>query len=207
MISLFIDTSASDVSIAILKEEKILSKINKNIPNKHSIYVVPFIDEVLKKASLTPDKVEKIYVVTGPGSFTGVRIGVTIAKTYAYLRKIPITAVSSLKMLALSNNNETILSLIDAKHDNYYLGLYTKEKEEIIKEHFGNKEEVLEIIMKYHPTIVSAEEINNEEIKSMKQELDISKIIAYYQKKEEENYFTIKPNYLKLPQALEDKHD
>ena len=207
MISLFIDTSASDVSIAILKEEKILSKINKNIPNKHSIYVVPFIDEVLKNASLTPDKVEKIYVVTGPGSFTGVRIGVTIAKTYAYLRKIPITAVSSLKMLALSNNNETILSLIDAKHDNYYLCLYNKEKEEIIKEHFGNKEEVLEIIMKYHPTIVSAEEINNEEIKSMKQELDISKIIAYYQKKEEENYFTIKPNYLKLPQALEDKHD
>lgn len=207
MISLFIDTSASDVSIAILKEEKILSKINKNIPNKHSIYVVPFIDEVLKNASLTPDKVEKIYVVTGPGSFTGVRIGVTIAKTYAYLRKIPITAVSSLKMLALSNNNETILSLIDAKHDNYYLGLYNKEKEEIIKEHFENKEEVLEIIMKYHPTIVSAEEINNEEIKSMKQELDISNIIAYYQKKEEENYFTIKPNYLKLPQALEDKHD
>lgn len=207
MISLFIDTSASDVSIAILKEEKILSKINKNIPNKHSIYVVPFIDEVLKNASLTPDKVEKIYVVTGPGSFTGVRIGVTIAKTYAYLRKIPITAVSSLKMLALSNNNETILSLIDAKHDNYYLGLYNKAKEEIIKEHFVNKEEVLEIIMKYHPTIVSAEEINNKEIKSMKQELDISKIIAYYQKKEEENYFTIKPNYLKLPQALEDKHD
>ena len=126
MISLFIDTSASDVSIAILKDDKILSEINKSIPNQHSIYVVPFIDEVLKNASLTPDRIEKIYVVTGPGSFTGVRIGVTIAKTYAYLKKLPITAISSLKMLALSNPNETVLSLIDAKHNHYYLGLYDK---------------------------------------------------------------------------------
>ncbi len=207
MINLFIDTSASDVSIAVLKDNQVLSEINKSIPNKHSIYVVPFIDEVLKNASLTPDRVEKIYVVTGPGSFTGVRIGVTIAKTYAYLKKIPITAVSSLKMLALSNPSETVLSLIDAKHNHYYLGLYNKEKEEIVKEHFGSKEEVLEIIDKYHPTIVSLEEINHEEIKSSKQQLDISKIISYYQDKEEENYFSIKPNYLKLPQALEERHD
>lgn len=207
MINLFIDTSASDVSIAALKEDKVLSEINKNIPNKHSIYVVPFIDEVLKNAALTPDMVEKIYVVTGPGSFTGVRIGVTIAKTYAYLKKIPLTAVSSLKMLALSKEGETILSLIDAKHNHYYLGLYDKNKEEIIKEHFANKDEVLEIIEKYHPVIVSNEEINNEEIKSSKQKLDVSKIISYYQNEQEENYFSIKPNYLKLPQALEDRHD
>ena len=197
MISLFIDTSASDVSIALYKNEKVLNEINKNIPNQHSIYVVPFIDELLKKSSITPDMIEKIYVVTGPGSFTGVRIGVTIAKT----------AVSSLKMLALSKEGETILSLIDAKHNNYYLGLYNKEKKEIIKEHFGNKEEVLKIIEKHHPVIVSNEEINNEEIKTSKQTLDISKIISYYQNEQEDNYFTIKPNYLKLPQALEDRHD
>ena len=72
---------------------------------------------------------------------------------------------------------------------------------------FSMKEEVLEIIDKYHPTIVSVEEIDHEEIKSSKQELDISKIISYYQDKEEENYFSIKPNYLKLPQALEERHD
>lgn len=207
MISLFIDTSASDVSIALYKNEKVLNEINKNIPNQHSIYVVPFIDELLKKSSITPDMIKKIYVVTGPGSFTGVRIGVTIAKTYAYLKKIPITAVSSLKMLALSKEGETILSLIDAKHNNYYLGLYNKEKKEIIKEHFGNKEEVLKIIEKHHPVIVSNEEINNEEIKTSKQTLDIQKIISYYQNEQEDNYFTIKPNYLKLPQALEDRHD
>ena len=82
-----------------------------------------------------------------------------------------------------------------------------KNKEEIIKEHFANKDEVLEIIEKYHPVIVSNEEINNEEIKSSKQKLDVSKIISYYQNEQEENYFSIKPNYLKLPQALEDRHD
>ena len=72
----------------------------------------------------------------------------------------------------------------------------------IEKEFYNHKRNGRELILKK-----KIEEINNEEIKSTKQELDISNIIAYYQKKEEENYFTIKPNYLKLPQALEDKHD
>lgn len=209
MITLFIDTSLTDVSIAVLKNTKVLSSINKNIPGKHSIYVIPFINECLIKANLTPDEIDQIMVVTGPGSFTGLRIGVTIAKTYAYLRKIPIIAVSSLKMIALSKeiNNNYILSLIDAKHDNYYLGLYTTNYQEEINEHFASKEEVIAIIKKYNPSIVSNDNLNIDNINILRQELNISKIVSYYMDKKKESYFTLLPNYLKLPQVLEDKHD
>ena len=99
---LFIDTSGTDVSISIINDDKILVNINEKVLNSHSIYTVSFIDKALKEANLNTKDIDKILVVTGPGSFTGVRIGVTIAKVYAYLRKIEVISVSSLKMLSLS---------------------------------------------------------------------------------------------------------
>ena len=205
MITLFIDTSSSDVSIALIRDEIILSSITKSIPNKHSIYTVSFIDEVLKNTSLEPTDINSIMVVTGPGSFTGVRIGVTIAKTFAYLNNIDITCVSSLKMLALSTSHDYVLSLIDAKHDNYYLGLYDKDNNEVIEEQFNNKEYVLDLINKYNPRVVSNEDIVIDDINVKRQKLDFVSICKFYKDKEKKNPHFVVPNYLKLPQALEEK--
>lgn len=207
MITLFIDTSSVDVSIAIIKDQKIVSKITQNIPNKHSIYTVSFLDKVLKEAQITPKDIEKIMAVTGPGSFTGVRIGVTIAKVYAYLENILIIPVSSLKMMSLSTKHKYCLSLMDAHHNNYYIGLYDQENNEVIPEQFNTKEKVLELIQEYHPEIVSNENLTVEEYIVTKKSLDIQKIVTYYQNKEPLNPHLVVPNYLKLPQALEEKHD
>lgn len=205
MRTLFIDTSSSDVSIAVINDGKILASITKTIPNAHSVYTVSFLDKVINDAGQIPNDIDKILVVTGPGSFTGVRIGVTIAKTYAYLRNISIIGVSSLKMLALSTNHEYCLSLIDAKHNNYYLGLYDKDNNNIIEEQFNNKDKVLELINEYNPLIVSNEDIKIDDIELKKQELNLANIVSYYQDKEPINPHFIVPNYLKLPQALEEK--
>ena len=202
---LFIDTSGTDVSISIISDNKILVNINEKVPNSHSIYTVSFIDKALKSANLRVDEIDKILVVTGPGSFTGVRIGVTIAKVYAYLRKVDVIPVSSLKMLSLSTNHDYCLALINAKNDNYYLGLNDKNNEEVIKEQFNNKDMVLDIINKYNPTIVSDNDLVIDDIVIKKQKLDISNICSYYQNKKSVNTHLIVPNYLKLPSAMEDK--
>ena len=136
MITLFIDTSSSDVSIALIKDNIILDSIISCVPNEHSIYTVSYIDKILKNANVDVSDVNRIMVVNGPGSFTGVRIGVTIAKVYAYLKAIPVICISSLKMRAISGMGDYILSLIDAHHENYYVGLYDKNMDEIIKEGF-----------------------------------------------------------------------
>ena len=60
MITLFIDTSASDVSIAIIKDEKIISKIVKNIPNEHSVYAVKFVNDVLETIEMKPNDIDNI---------------------------------------------------------------------------------------------------------------------------------------------------
>jgi len=124
MISLFIDTSLQDVSIALIKDGKLLSKINNNIPGEHSIYVTQYICDVLKENNICPKSVDEIIVVNGPGSFTGIRIGVTIAKIFAYLQNIRIVSITSLLARIIGNNSKYHLSQISAKHDNYYIGLY-----------------------------------------------------------------------------------
>lgn len=203
MLTLFIDTSFSDVSIALLKDNKIISKIIESIPNEHSKYAISYIDKVLKEASINPNEVNNIMVVNGPGSFTGIRIGLTIAKVYAYLLNIEVTLISSLKTLALSEEGEYILSLIDAKNNNYYLGLYDKEYNEVIKEHFSNIEEVKQLLKDYkNVKVVSNSNIRLESFTKI-EELKIEKIVNYYQDKEKVNAHKVLPNYLKLPQVLE----
>ena len=103
MITLFIDTSSTDVSIALIKDNNILSEICETLPNQHSIYTTSYLDKVLKIANIEPKEVDKIMIVNGPGSFTGVRIGVTIAKTFAYILKKDIICLSSLKIKSLNN--------------------------------------------------------------------------------------------------------
>ena len=84
MISLFIDTSNSDVSIAVCKDDEILASICDSIPNMHSVYVVPYLEKIVSEAGIDFSDIDKIMVVNGPGSFTGIRIGLTVAKILGY---------------------------------------------------------------------------------------------------------------------------
>ena len=107
MISLFIDTSMANVSISIVKDGIVLSCIQETIPNEHSKYATSYVKKVIDDAGIDANDIDNLLVVNGPGSFTGVRIGVTIAKTYGYLINKEIIPVSSLKSLALSSKYMT----------------------------------------------------------------------------------------------------
>ena len=205
MITLFIDTSNSDVSIALIKDNNLLASIIESMPNQHSIYATSYLDKVLKEANIEPNEVDKIMVVNGPGSFTGVRIGVTIAKVFSYILKKDIICLSSLKIRALSVEHDYCLSVINANKGNYYIGLYDKNNNEVISEQFNDLEYISYILNEYNPVIVSNDKMNllNKDIE--KTELDIINIVNYYQDKESENVHLVVPNYLKLPQALEVK--
>lgn len=193
MISMFIDTSLSDVSIALIKDGKLLSKINNSIPGEHSIYVTKYLDDILNENGLSSRDVDEIIVVNGPGSFTGIRIGVTIAKMFAYLQNIRIVSITSLLARVIGYNSKYLLSRIDAKHDNYYLGLYDEEYN-VITEKFTNVSEMEEIIDKYSPLILDPSS-----------EYNIEKIIEYTKKLPSENVHAVNPIYLKLPEAMEKK--
>lgn len=193
MISLFIDTSLSDVSIALVREEKLLSCIHNNIPGEHSIYVSKYIEDILAENNLSADNVDEIIVVNGPGSFTGIRIGVTIAKIFAYLKNIRIVSITSLQARVIGLDSNYTLSLIDAKHGNYYIGLYDHKYNKITEE-FGNLERINELKNKYNPLVVDPS-----------REYNIEKIISFTKTLDKENPHTVNPIYLKLPEAMEKK--
>ena len=206
MISLFIDTSTSNVSISIIKDGMRLSNVSGDIPNEHSKYATSYVKKVIDEAGIDANNIDNIFVVNGPGSFTGVRIGVTIAKTYGYLINKYITPVSSLKALALSGNYEgTIMSVISANRNNYYVGIYDKDYNNLIDEKFINAEDLVKLMEKYNPYIVSNDFNVLGIYKINKVNLDTVRIVNYYMDSEEINYHKLVPNYLKLPQALENK--
>lgn len=208
MINLFIDTSNEELIIAILRDDVLLSKKTKKCKNDHSVYAVKYIDDVLNELGLEPNDVNNIFVVNGPGSFTGLRIGVSIAKTYAYLLKKEIILVSSLRALALSCDNKIVISLIDAKNNNYYVGIYDMFDNHVTYETFTTKEDVLEKINKYEDVdLISNKDIKVDNYKFKKVELDIENIVRVYSKESEIiNIHEVKPNYLKLPQVYEEKN-
>lgn len=208
MISLFIDTSLLNVSISVVKDGHTLSLISKSVPNMHSIYTTSFLKQALDDAKVSPKEIDEIYVVDGPGSFTGLRIGTTIAKTYGYIIKRDITPVSTLKAYAISSkDNYPVMSIIPANKTHYYVGIYNEKFDSIVPEHFASYDRVLELITKYNPILVGADNYCLSDFKVNKVELDIPKIINYYKDLEKVNYYKLVPNYLKLPQALEDKKD
>lgn len=100
--SLFLDTHDKNIIEVLYKDGNVLDKNIRLSERNHSDYTMPMLDELLKRNKITPHDLGEILICNGPGSFTGVRIGVTIAKTLAYTLGIPIKTISSLDCLALS---------------------------------------------------------------------------------------------------------
>lgn len=124
---LSIDTSNYVLGIGLLDESQVMGEYISNIKKNHSVRVMPAIQTLMNECGVQPKDLTKIVVAKGPGSYTGVRIGVTIAKTLAWTLNIPMTGVSSLETLAASAGryfNGYISPLFDARRGQIYTGLY-----------------------------------------------------------------------------------
>lgn len=133
MISLAIDTSTNVMGIAIANKEKVIAEFITNEKKNHSIRVMPAIEHVLNEVNITPKQLDRIIVAQGPGSYTGVRIGVSIAKALAWSLNIPLVGISSLELLALNGRffDGVISPIFDARRGQVYTGLYRFERGEI----------------------------------------------------------------------------
>ncbi len=137
MTSLFIDTATSISIVAILIDGVVVEKKEVLSNNNLSKYIFSDLEKLLKE-----NNIDKIYVVVGPGSFTGIRIGVTIAKTYAWAKQIPVIPVSSLEVMASVSDKDIIIPFIDARRGYVFAGVYDKELNIIEKDVYINEEEL-----------------------------------------------------------------
>lgn len=199
MISLFLDTSSKKLVVGLVKDEEIISLVEKETVNDHSKYLVPIIDEEIKKNNLTIKDINKIYVISGPGSFTGTRIAVTVAKTLSYALNVPVKSISALKQYVFEyENNDYYAVILNERTDKAYFGLYDKDYNEVIPEEYTSLDKINEKLSSYvtNKLLVITDMEYPYSNRTTETKLNLVKLINYY-KDEEDNSFNIKPSYLK----------
>ena len=129
---LSIDTSSSICSVAILEDTKIIKEMHNFSEKEHSETLMPMIDELFKTSNLSLDNIGLIACSVGPGSFTGIRIGIATVKAFADAKNIPVVGVNSLEAMAYlgvsQKGDGEYVSILDARNDNVYFAIYKMKK-------------------------------------------------------------------------------
>ena len=203
---LYIDTSSSYLNTALVDDNNLLASINEEFGQSLSEVVVPKIVSMFQENNIEPKDIDKIIVVNGPGSFTGIRIGITIAKVYAWSLNIPITTIDSLSAMALSSKENKIhIPMINARRGYVYGAIYDEDNRILLKPQHIKQIDLEKEYQKYpNREIISNDELEiNEQIKSYTP--DFLKIVNFYKDKENINPHAVNPEYLKLTEAEESK--
>lgn len=209
MLTLAISTSSKICSVALLEDDRPIKELNIDNLKTHSENLMPLIHEVLKKENKNVTEIDLIACDVGPGSFTGIRIGISTAKAIAEVNQIPVVSCTSLEALSFNVNSNTICSLIDARNNQVYCGIFN-EKHEIIKNYMADDiNTVIESLPKTEICFVGDGAVLHEKLLkgTFSQDNDIHAsnigICAYYKYKKgiTETADSIAPMYLRKSQA------
>lgn len=123
---LAVDTSATAASVAVAEENKLIGEFSINTALTHSQTLMPMVDELLKNTGLSVNDIYAVAVNAGPGSFTGVRIGVAAVKGIAFPKNLPCISVSTLESMAYNmlGNDCIVCSVMDARCSQVYNALF-----------------------------------------------------------------------------------
>lgn len=183
MITLILDSATPTLYVSLVENEKVIYEKYQTGKNEHSKYIVSLIEEGLKLNNLSIDSLNKIVVGVGPGSYTGVRMAVSIAKMFGSFKSIPVYAVSTLYLMG-SNYAEEVAVKIDARRNNVFGMIYDyKNNKYILEEGLYPNEDV-------NSNIIVLE--NNFKVNPIKCIKNTALV---------ENIDTLSPNYLRETEA------
>ena len=147
MITVLLDSSNTNLSVGVAKDNLLLDWISYEAWQRQSEYMILELDKLFKKHNIKREDISDVVVAKGPGSYTGVRIAITIAKTMATALNVKLYAVSSLRVQKARKSPS--ICLINARSGRSYIGVY-QDKETILDDQIMKNEDVLNYI-KDHP--------------------------------------------------------
>lgn len=202
---LYLDTSSSYLYFGVVENDKLLFEVKEKLSTDLSKYALAKIVEKFEEYKIKPIDIKKIILVNGPGSFTGIRIGVTIAKTYAWGLNIPIITLSSLEAMAISTEKTTdyIVPLIDARRGYVYAGIYNDRNEIILSDQYINLNTLKIAISELSGSVKYTTNDTFTDLESTSYDPDILEIVKMCNDKEPTNPHSIDANYLKKTEAEE----
>ncbi|WP_173917748.1 tRNA (adenosine(37)-N6)-threonylcarbamoyltransferase complex dimerization subunit type 1 TsaB [Halobacillus sp. Marseille-Q1614] len=212
-----IDTSNEILGIAVVKDGVVIGEHVTFVKKNHSVRLMPAIDQLMKETQTKPEELDRIAVAKGPGSYTGVRIGLTTAKTMAWSLNIPVVGISSLEALASQGRlfDGLICPFFDARRGLVYTGLYDQKLQPVKEEANVLLTEWLKTLKEYRERILFLSQdlsIHREVITDVLGDQAVFPDAAYHyarpaylalaaSEKEAGSVHELVPNYLRLPEA------
>lgn len=139
---LAIDTSSRHLTVLAVKGERQVLRHLTDCALRHSVVLMDEVDKALKEADLTPEECDFFSAVTGPGSFTGIRIGISTAKGFAVATGKPLVSVTAFELLAYNIEDDNFYTVIDAAHSHYYVCGFNRDKSAISEPCYLSEDEV-----------------------------------------------------------------
>ena len=134
---LLIDTALQNASVALAREAEVIAFRGNEQQQDHASWLHPAIKSMLEETEIGISQLNGVGVVAGPGSYTGLRVGMAAAKGICYAQKIPLISVSTLQLLAAAvqeHAQDVIISLIDARREEVYAGVYDRDLNSLMPE-------------------------------------------------------------------------
>ncbi len=154
MLLLSTDTSTDIITLAILRDKELLAEVSINAGKRHSERLVPLINILLDEVRLSIDDINLLAISLGPGSFTGLRVGLATWKGLAISKDLPIIGVPTLDAMTrlAPFDNAIVCPILDARMKEVFAGIYQfqNKKRETLQENFlGNIQEFLSLLKQY----------------------------------------------------------
>lgn len=198
---LAIDTSGNGLTVAVGGEKKAVSRL-ENCTLTHSVELMGEIEKTLEKAGLDKENIDVFACSVGPGSFTGIRIGVSTVKAFGYALNKKVLAVTSFLSLAYNvEKGRKKLAVIDARHGNYYACGYDENDEEILPPCFIDRTKLEEYSKEY--LVISDTEIDGVQSIVADVESGFVKAVEANLDRASTDVETVVPLYVKKSQAEE----
>ncbi len=206
MMCFYIDTTSNYLYTGLSKDNLLLIERKLNLSHDLSTFALDEVRKMFLEAKVEPNEVDKIIVVNGPGSFTGIRIGVTIAKVYAYLLKKEIITISSLEAMNISSNEDKLhVPIINARRGYVYGAIYDGERT-VLMEQYITLEKLKLILIGQKKDYVFISNDKFDDFGCQEYDPDILKIINTFKDRGSQDPHFVNPMYLKLTEAEENKN-
>ena len=192
MITILLDSSNTNLSVGLARDNLLLESISYEAWQRQSEYMIPELDKLLKKYQANKDEIKEVIVAIGPGSYTGVRIAITIAKTIATALDAKLYAISSLRVQKDGKNPS--ICLINARSGRSYIGVY-KGNGTLLEDQIMKNDDVLKYIAD-HPSYSVCGDVKYLGLE-VKETNNVLEMLNLKEALEDVNPLSLKPVYMK----------
>ena len=192
MYTVLLDSSNTNLSVGLARDNLLLENISYEAWQQQSEYMIPELNKLLEKYSVKKEEISAVMVAKGPGSYTGVRIAITIAKTMAVALGCKLYAVSSLRVQKDGKNPS--ICLINARSGRSYIGVY-EGNETVLEDQIMKNDEVLKYIAD-HPSYSVCGDVKYLGLE-VKETNNVLEMLNLKEALENVNPLSLKPVYMK----------